>query len=120
MPYPENLDHHFVVDPTKFDFYAMDCYRPLAEHNMAATLATEVIRSSTDFDGTERAPMRSAEAKVTLGAVAARQGDIQQAVHFGQQALNGDRQSLPSLTMVSRNLIKVLKERYPAEPATRD
>ncbi len=26
MPYPENLDNHFVVDPTKFDFYAMDCY----------------------------------------------------------------------------------------------
>lgn len=25
MPYPENLDHHFVVDPAKFDFYAMDC-----------------------------------------------------------------------------------------------
>jgi hypothetical protein len=27
LPYPENLDHHFVVDPGKFDFYAMDCYR---------------------------------------------------------------------------------------------
>jgi hypothetical protein len=22
LPYPENLAHHFVVDPTKFDFYA--------------------------------------------------------------------------------------------------
>ena len=31
MPYPQNLDHHFVVDPTKFDFYAVDCYRHLAE-----------------------------------------------------------------------------------------
>jgi hypothetical protein len=31
MPYPENLDHHFVVDPTKCDFYAMDCYRMLAD-----------------------------------------------------------------------------------------
>lgn len=29
LPYPENLDHHFVVDPMKFDFYAMDCYRTL-------------------------------------------------------------------------------------------
>ena len=46
MPYPENLDHHFVVDPTKFDFYAMDCYRHLAEDRMAETLADEVIRSS--------------------------------------------------------------------------
>ena len=25
LPYPENLAHHFVVDPNKFDFYAMDC-----------------------------------------------------------------------------------------------
>src|SRR5258707_14301691 len=46
MPYPDNLDHHFVVDPTKFDFYAMDCYRHLAEDRIAETLADEVIRSS--------------------------------------------------------------------------
>ena len=59
LPYPENLDHHFVVDPTKFDFYAMDCYRHLAEDKMAETLAEEVIQASTDFDGTERAPMRT-------------------------------------------------------------
>jgi hypothetical protein len=75
MPYPENLDHHFVVGPTKFDFYAMDCYRMLAEDKMAETLADEVIQASTDFDGTERAPMRLAEAHITLGVVAARQGD---------------------------------------------
>ncbi len=24
MPYPENVENHFVVD-SKFDFYAMDC-----------------------------------------------------------------------------------------------
>ena len=62
MPYPENLDHHFVVDPTKFDFYAMDCYRMLAEDKVAGNLASEVIQASTDFDGKERAPMRLAEA----------------------------------------------------------
>jgi hypothetical protein len=87
MPYPENLDHHFVVDPTKFDFYAMDCYRMLAEDKMAETLADEVIRASTDFDGTERAPMRLAEARITMGVVAARQGDLENAVHYGEQAL---------------------------------
>ena len=43
LPYPENLDNHFVVDPTKFDFYAMDCYRMLAEDRMAENLADEVI-----------------------------------------------------------------------------
>jgi hypothetical protein len=65
MPYPENLAHHFVVDPTKFDFYAMDCYRHLAEDKLAENLAGEVIRSSIDFDGSERAPMRTAEARIT-------------------------------------------------------
>ena len=46
MPYPENLDHHFVVDPTKFDFYAMDCYRILGEDKLAGNLAEEVIQAS--------------------------------------------------------------------------
>jgi hypothetical protein len=119
MPYPENLDHHFVVDPTKFDFYAMDCYRMLAEDKMAETLADEVIRASTDFDGTERAPMRLAEARITLGVVAARQGDLDHAVHYGEQALSGTRKSLPSLLMVSRDLTRVLKDRYPAEHAAK-
>ncbi len=107
MPYPENLDHHFVVDPTKFDFYAMDCYRMLADDKMAENLANEVIQASTDFDGKERAPMRLAEARVTLGVVAARQGDLDEAISQGEHALNGQRKSLPSLLMVSRDLTRV-------------
>jgi hypothetical protein len=118
MPYPENLDHHFVVDPTKFDFYAMDCYRMLAEDKMAENLADEVIQASTDFDGTERAPMRLAEARVTRAVIAARQGDLEQAIHEGEQALQGERKSLPSLLMVSRDLTRVLKDRYASESAT--
>jgi len=118
LPYPDNLDHHFVVDPTKFDFYAMDCYRHLAEDRIASTLANEVIQASTDSDGTERAPMRLAEARVTLGVSAAREGDLEGAIHYGQQALNGQRKSLPSLLMVSRDLTRVLNDRYPGEQAT--
>ena len=83
MPYPENLDHHFVVDPTKFDFYAMDCYRLLGEDAMAGTSPMTVVQASTDFDGTERAPMRLAEARITLGVVAAREGDLEHAVQLG-------------------------------------
>lgn len=118
MPYPDNLDHHFVVDPTKFDFYSMDCYRHLAEDAIAENLANEVIQASTDFDGTERAPMRLAEARTTLGVVAARQGDLEQAIHYGKQALTGNRKSLPSLLMVSRDLTRVLHEQYPTESET--
>jgi tetratricopeptide (TPR) repeat protein len=120
MPYPQNLAHHFVVDPTKFDFYAMDCYRQLAEDKMAGHLADEVIKASTDFDGTERAPMRTAEARLTLGVISARQGDLERAVHYGERALAGGRKSLPTLAMVGRDLTRVLKECYPAEQATED
>ena len=119
LPYPDNLDNHFVVDPTKFDFYAMDCYRMLAEDKMAENLADEVIRAGTDFDGTERAPMRLAEAHITLGVVAARQGDLDGAVYHGERALTGQRKSLPSLLMVSRDLTRVLKGRYPSEPTVK-
>ena len=118
MPYPDNLEHHFVVDPTKFDFYAMDCYRHIAEDRMAEMLANEVIKASTDFDGTERAPMRLAEARITLGVVAARQGDLEQAIHHGAHALGAPRKSLPSLLMVSRDLTRVLNDQYPNEPET--
>ena len=34
----------------------MDCYRHLAEDRMAETLASEVIRASTDFDGPREHP----------------------------------------------------------------
>jgi len=118
MPYPDNLDHHCVVDPAKFDFYAMDCCRHLAEDRLAETLATEVIQASTDFDGTERAPMRLAEARITRGVVAARQGDLEQAIHYGERALTAPRKSLPSLLMVSRDLTRVLNDQYPDEPET--
>lgn len=120
LTHPTNLDNHFVVDPGKFDFYAMDCYRLVDEPKMAALYADEVIRSSTAPDGTLRKPMRAAEAQITLGVIAARQGDLDSAVGHGTLALSGDRFSLPSLTMVGTELVDVLKARYPHENATHD
>jgi len=105
LPYPDNLDHHFVVDPAKFDFYTMDCYRLLTtEDRLAKTYASEVLRAGTDPNGADRSPMRNAEARLTLGVVAAREGDIEQALAMGNRALDGDRKSLPSLLMVSQEL----------------
>jgi len=120
MPYPDNLDNHFVVDPAKFDFYAMDCYRIVGEDQLAELAAHEVIASSTDFDGTLRKPMRVAEAEITLGVLSARAGEPEQAVDYGQQALAGERKSLPSLLMVSRELTDILSTRYHDAPATDD
>ena len=96
----------------------MDCYRHLTEDRLAETLANEVIRASTDFDGTERAPMRQAEAQITLGVIAARRGDLEEAIDRGVRALSAPRKSLPSLLMVSRDLTRVLNDRYPSEPET--
>jgi tetratricopeptide (TPR) repeat protein len=120
MPHPDNLDHHFVVDPAKFDFYAMDCYRLVGEDRLARTLAEEVLRVGTDFDGTEHSPMRNAEARVTLGVVAAREGDLEQALIHGGRALQGERQSVPSLIMTSRELAAVVRQRYSAEPTAQE
>jgi hypothetical protein len=99
-----NLDNHFAVDPSKFDFYAMDCYRVVKENSLAETYADEVIRTGTDHTGTERSPMRIAEARITLGVVAAREGDLDRAMAHGHASLSGGRRSLPSLVMVSSEL----------------
>jgi len=122
LPYPDNLDHHFAVDPSKWDFYSMDCYRLLgngqppnaAENRLAENCAKNVIRLGTDAGGVERSPMRNAEARVTLGLLAAREGDLETAAEFGERALQGKRRSLPSLLMASRGLGTVIKDQYEA------
>lgn len=116
LPVPENTEHHFQVDHQKFDFYAMDTYRRSEENALALAYAGEVIDASTDVDGTVTAPMRVAEALITQGVVAARDGDLEQAVTRGQEALNGERKSLPSLRMVASDLTQILKTRYKGEP----
>jgi hypothetical protein len=91
---------------------------PISENT--THLAEEVLRAGTDFDGSERSPMRNAEARVTLGVTAARQGDLEQALIMGEQALEGDRQSVPSLIMTSRELAAEMRRRYSSEPAAQD
>jgi transcriptional regulator with XRE-family HTH domain len=117
MPSPDRTDHHFVVDPDKWDFYAMDAYRLAGEDDLAAQHARTVLSLGESPDG-ERAPMRMAEARLTLAAVAARAGDLEQAVAAGIGALSADRKSLPSLLMVAGELDAALHRRFPHEPAT--
>lgn len=49
-------------------------------------------------------PMRKAEAELTLGVVAARQGDLDEATSLGIRALQDGRHSRPSLLMVASEL----------------
>lgn len=50
MPYPENVENHFVVDPFKFDFYAMACYRQVGEGDRARKCTCRCSCSSA-YDG---------------------------------------------------------------------
>nr|MDT0663421.1 XRE family transcriptional regulator [Micromonospora sp. DSM 115978] len=117
LPYPDSLDNHFVIDPAKWDFYTMDCYRHVGDDRLAEMYANEVIRSSTAPDGTIVKPMRVAEAHITRGVVAARRNDLEQALAEGRNALQSSRRSIPSLLLHTRELIDVLQDRFPDEPA---
>ena len=120
QPYPDDLSHQFVIDPGKWDFYAMDCYRQSGQDELAQTYAEEILRAGTGPDGQVRTPMRNAEAQVTLAVVAARSGDLTSAISYGEQALSGERKSLPSLLMVSQELAAVVRQRWPGESDTKE
>lgn len=109
LPYPDRPDNHFVVDPDKWDFYAMDAYRIVGHDELARRNADEVIRRSVNPEGVVVSPMRRAEAELTLAVVTARQGDVDEAASLGMQALQGDRKSRPSLLMVAGELEQELQ-----------
>jgi hypothetical protein len=51
---------------------------------------------------------------------AAREGDLDEAVTHGRRTLAGDRKSLPSLALASRDLAAVLSNQYGDEEEARD
>jgi hypothetical protein len=115
-----NPRNHFVVDPDKFDFYAMDVYLVGGDNVRAALHANEVLSAGQGPDGEDLAPMRMAEARVALGIVAAREGDLDRSVSYGTRAFRAHRKCLPSLLLVASELGRELRERYPEERSTRE
>ena len=106
-----------MVDPSKWDFYAMDVFRLAGDDTGAEQHAEIVLSEGLMPDGTERSPMRMTEARLTLATVASRRGDLEQAVGLGVAALETRRRSLPSLLMVSGELDNELRRRFPGESA---
>lgn len=119
LPYPDRVENHFVVDPDKFDFYSMDCYLLVGDDNLSEMLAREVIRKSTTPDGTVTIPMRKAEAELTLGVVAARRGQLDEALFYGHSALSITRRSQPSLLMIGSELDRALQQHFPESSEAR-
>lgn len=118
LDYPDNPRNHFQVDPNKYDFYAMDCYRQSGDNALALNAADNVLRASTSVEGHIHSPMRVAEARLTQASIAARLGDLEQAVAIGTAALDVKRRSTPSLAMVGVELKRELVRRYPDEKLT--
>ncbi|MBF6170476.1 XRE family transcriptional regulator [Nocardia blacklockiae] len=118
LDHPANLDNHFVVDPQKFDFYAMDCCRVAGDDVLAEKYARQVIRNSTGPDGALRKPMRLSEAQLTLAVVAVRGRDLELAVDEGLRAFAGRRRSLPSLLWIAGEAAREMIERFPGDPRT--
>ncbi|MGH3777548.1 MAG: helix-turn-helix domain-containing protein [Pseudonocardiaceae bacterium] len=110
LPRPRRPDNHFVIDPGKWDLYAMDCYRMAGLDDLAAEHARIIIGHHVRNRpaGVQRAPMRVAEAKLTLGVVAARRGEAEEAVNLGHQAFATARKSLPSLLSCAAELDREL------------
>lgn len=121
LPQPTDPENHFVIDPTKWHFYEMDAYRNIGKDALAQVYAEEVLRLGTSETGEERSPMRNAEARITLGVIAARAGDLDDAVTQGFRALEGARRSLPSLVMVGQELARELsRDEYLDDPRARE
>jgi tetratricopeptide (TPR) repeat protein len=115
--HPTRPDNHFVIDPTKWDFYAMDCYRIGGDNTRAAEHAQEIIRLSQRPDGSDRSPMRATEARLTLSIVSLRDGDIDRATDWARKAFNTDRKSVNTLSMVTDELHHETRKLYGDDPA---
>jgi tetratricopeptide (TPR) repeat protein len=115
--HPSHPENHFVIDPTKWDFYAMDCYRIAHDDARAAENAQEILRLSARPDGTDRSPMRASEARLTLSIVSLRDGDIDSATEWARKAFATDRRSINSLSTVADELYHEARARYNNDPA---
>jgi hypothetical protein len=115
--HPLRPENQFVIDPTKWDFYAMDCYRLVGDNERAAEHAEAVLKLSRKADGSERSPMRASEARLTLAVASLQSGDVEAAASWAHEAFSADRKSITHLEMVADELSELLQRLMPGDPA---
>jgi DNA-binding transcriptional regulator YiaG len=120
LPVPAHREHHFAFDRTKYSFYASTCYAVVGDNSRAEEHAVEVITRHTRPDGSSNAPMRVAQARIDLGIVAARRGDLDEAISYGESAFEFDRKSLADLVSRTCELDDIIQERYRGEQLARE
>jgi transcriptional regulator with XRE-family HTH domain len=118
LPPPEHPDHHFVFDHSKWVHYAATIYTWLGDDRKAEEHATEVIKDHLRPDGSSRAPMRTAEARLSLATVQAHEGDLEGAVSLARSAYEFQTKPLSDLLVRGHDLSRLLAERFGDHPLT--
>jgi tetratricopeptide (TPR) repeat protein len=116
LPPPERPDNHFVFDHSKWMHYAATVYTWLGDDERAKEHALEVISEHRRPDGTTRAPMRTAEARLSLATTSAREGDLDGAVSWGRSAFEFDTKPMADLVSRGKDLDHLLRSRYDRHP----
>jgi len=109
LPFPDNPRNHFVIDPTKYDFYSMDIWRLTHADDLAAAAAETVIQTSITPDGKPTSPMRLAEAYLTLAVIEARRRESDRALDLTTDALALNRRCVPSLLLAAGEVAEALR-----------
>jgi hypothetical protein len=114
LPRQREADHHFVVDESKSHYYRLDCHRWLGDDRLAERYAHEVL---TRWDhpalaADRRRPMRVAGARLSLGVVAARAGDLDAAGAELAAAVAQQRRSLPWFSLIAAELVETVRARW--------
>jgi tetratricopeptide (TPR) repeat protein len=109
---PVHPDHHFVFDHSKWTHYAATIYTWLGDDQKAKELATEVIDHHLRPNGSSRAPMRTAEARLSLATVHAREGNLEGAVSFAESAYEFETKPMSDLLSRGQDLSRLLRNRF--------
>jgi len=89
LPDPAHPEHHFVIDPAKADFYAVEVYRGCTPTTPPTSTPSGCGPTPSARTARSRSPMRRSEALLTLGVIAARCGELDAAIAYGLAALGG-------------------------------
>jgi transcriptional regulator with XRE-family HTH domain len=112
LPLPEHPEHHFVFDGAKYEFYVATILTWLGNDDAAAgEHAREVVRQCEEAGGW---PTRIGTTRLNLGLIAARHGDLDEAVSHGTAALRLSHRSAELLPRAAE-LGHDLAVRYPGE-----
>jgi hypothetical protein len=112
IPPPDHPDHHFVFDHSKWMHYAATIYTWLGDDRRAKEHALEVISDHRRPDGSTRAPMRTAEARLSLATISAREGDLDGAISWGKLAYEFDTRPMADLLSRGKDLDYLLKDLF--------